>query len=189
MQLHLQKTSIMKRFIILSILLISNFFIVFSQQQRTACYIGLNPSVTVEPFYDKGELDLNIFPLVYQKTITDRIDFRFSTILNYGIRNTTNEISHFGGQIAFPIFLKKKDDLSSPSKGFFCAPGMGLTRNMIEDHTNIGFWLEPGYNMMMSDKWSITFGIQLGATHFDYDNGSQKWDNHFGMKIVFGCWI
>lgn len=180
----------MKRlFILSSILLIFNTFIVYSQQQKTANYIGLNPSVTVEPFYEKGELDINIFPLVYQKTITDRIDFRVSTILNYGIRNTTNEISHFGGQIAFPIFLNKKDNLSSPSNGFFCAPGMGLTRNRIENHTNIGFWLEPGYNMMVTDKWSISFGIQLGATHFDYDNGSQKWGNHFGIKIIVGRWI
>lgn len=180
----------MKRLFLLSIiLLILNSFCVLAQHQRTAFYLGLNPSVTVEPFYEKGELDLNIFPLVYQKTITNRIDFRVSTILNYGIRKTTDEISHFGCQIAFPVFLSRKEDLSAPSKGLFCAPGIGLTRNRIEDHTNIGFWLEPGYNLMVSEKWSISFGIQIGATHFDYDNGTQKWGNHYGVKIVFGRWI
>ena len=178
------------RLIILStIFLVSNILNVYSQHQRTASYIGLNPSITVEPFYAKGELDLNILPLVYQMTMTNRIDFRVSTILNYGVRKTSSEISHFGGQIALPIFLKMKEDLSSPSKGFYCAPGMGITRNRIEDHTNIGFWLEPGYNMMVNDNWSISFGVQLGATHFDYDNGYQKWDKHFGIKIVFGSWI
>lgn len=176
-------------FILSSILLLATSVNGFAQRQRKAVYLGLNPSVTVEPFYDKGEMDINVFPLVYQKTLTNRVDFRLSTILNYGIRNTTNAISHFGGQLAFPIFLNKKDDLSSPSNGFYCAPGMGFTRNRMENHSNLGFWLEPGYHLMVSDTWSISFGLQLGATHFDYDSGLQKWDSHVGMKIVFGSWL
>lgn len=180
----------MKRlFIISNFLLIINSFIVFTQQQKTASYLGINPSLTVEPFYEKGELDLNIFPFVYQKTISNRIDLRVSTILNYGIRKATNEISHLGSQIGFLIFLSKKNELLDPSKGFYCAPGIGLTRNIIEAHNNIGFWIEPGYSMLVTEKWSILFGVQLGATHFDYDNGSQKWRNHFGIKIVFGRWF
>lgn len=159
-----------------------------AQNNKTANFIGINPSVTVEPFYEKGELDVNIFPLVFQKTITKRVDFRLSTILNYGVRNTNSEISHFGARIAFPFFIKKKEDLTLPSKGFYAAPGIGFTRNRIEEHTNIGFWLEPGYNLLVSDKLSISFGVQLGATHFDYDNGTQKWGNHFGMNIILGMW-
>ena len=160
-----------------------------AQTEMAPNFVGINPSVTIEPFYEKGELDVNVFPIVYQKALAERIDIRIATILNYGIRKTTNEISHFGGQLAFPIFLKKKEDLLLPSQGYFAAFGIGFTRNRIEEHTNIGFWLEPGYNLMISEKWSISFGIQFGATYFNYDNGIQKWGNHFGSKIIFGRWI
>ncbi|MBK7880585.1 MAG: hypothetical protein IPJ83_08525 [Saprospiraceae bacterium] len=71
-------------------------------------YIGINPNVTVEPFYNKGELDINIFPFVYQLTVTKRADLRFTSILNLGIRNNGNDISHFGLETAIPIFLKRR---------------------------------------------------------------------------------
>ena len=164
-------------------------FQAIAQTERRLNFFGVNPSITVEPFYEKGELDVNVLPIVFQKTLTKRIDFRVLTTLNYGIRKTTNEISHYGGQFVFPIFLKKKDKLSIPSQGFFAAPGIGITRNRLEEHTNIGFLVEPGYNLMISEKWSISFGIQLGATHFNYDIGTQKWRSHFGVKIIFGRWI
>lgn len=34
------------------------------QENQRAHFIRLNPSVTVEPFYQEGEFDINIFPLV-----------------------------------------------------------------------------------------------------------------------------
>lgn len=154
-----------------------------------ASFLGLNPSVTVEPYYNKGEFDINVFPVVYQRTISERIDFRASVTLNYGVREISKSISHFGGQLALPIFYKKKENLMNPSSGLFIAPGLGFTRNNLEKHTNIGFWLEPGYNLQISDKWSISFGVQLGATNFNYDDGTGKWGEHFGMKIIIGRWF
>jgi len=179
----------MKKVFFIFIFFLVSAFQINAQNNKRAYFIGLNPAVTIEPFYQKGELDVNIFPIVFQKTLTNRIDFRFSAILNYGVRLTKDEISHYGGQICFPFFLVKKNDFNLPSKGFFVAPGIGITRNRIEKHTNIGFWLEPGYNLMISPKWSLTFGIQLGATHFNYDAGTKKWGNHFGIKIVIGRWF
>lgn len=160
-----------------------------AQNKQKACLIGINPSITVEPFYKTGECDINILPLVYQRTLTKRTDIRFSSIFNYGIRNTTNRISHFGCQIAMPVFLNAKDSLQTPSKGLFLAPGIGITRNTMEKHTNAGIWIEPGYNLLIKNKWSFSFGIQIGATHFNYDNGIRKWGNHFGVKIIIGCWF
>lgn len=159
------------------------------QENQRAHFIGLNPSVTVEPFYQEGEFDINIFPLVYQLPLNSTIDFRVSTTVNLGFRESSNKISHLGGQIAFPIFFKKKEDLSISSAGFFAAPGFGFTRNALEKHSNFGFFIEPGYNLQISEKWSISFGVQLGATHFSYDNGDKKWGNHFGIKIFIGRWL
>src|SRR5688572_12967860 len=90
-----------------------------AQTKQTSCFIGLNPGITIEPYYEKGELDLNIFPLVFQNQITNRTDLRLTSILNLGIRQTGNQISHFGIEMAFPAFFKKKANKSECSKGFF----------------------------------------------------------------------
>lgn len=160
-----------------------------SQDRKPLHFLGLNPSITVEPFYNKGEFDLNIFPVVYQRTLTERIDFRILSIVNYGVRKSSSTISHIGGQLAFPIYFRKRDEPANVSNGFFAAPGVGFARNLLEKHSNIGFWIEPGYNLKISEKWIISFGVQFGATHFDYDNGVKKWGNHFGVKIFFGRWF
>jgi hypothetical protein len=139
---------------------------IFALEKSSVNFIGLNPSVTVEPFYEKGELDVNIFPLVYQTPISKRIDFRVSSIVNYGVRNSNSTFSHLGFQAALPIFLKKKDIKLIPSKGLFVAPGFGVTRNLIEKHSNFGLWVEPGYNLLFDDNFAISFSAQFGATHF-----------------------
>ncbi len=161
----------------------------YSQKKKSINFIGLNPSVTVEPFYEKGEFDINVFPIVYQKTISQRVDIRIISIVNYGIRKSTSSFSHIGFQTAFPHFIIKKTDKLIPSKGFFVAPGFGITRNLMEKHTNFGLWIEPGYNLLFDDKYSLSFSIQFGATHFWYDSGTTKWGNHFGIKIIFGKWF
>lgn len=162
---------------------------VFGQNEKRLNYFGINPSVTVEPFYDKGELDISIFPLVYQKTLTKKLDIRFTSILNLGIRNNGNEISHFGFEAGLPIFYKQKETKNEISKGFFVAPILSLTRNRIEEHNNIGIWIEPGYNLLFDNNFAMTFGLQVGGTYFAYDNGQKKWGNHFGVKIIIGKWI
>ncbi len=171
------------------------FIIVFyenpllAQEDKRFNFIGINPSVTVEPFYDKGELDINIFPLVYQRSLTKRFDFRLTSIVNLGIRNSGNEISHFGFETGFPIFFKSKESQKDISKGFFVAPILSVTRNRVEDHNNLGLWVEPGYNLLFDNNFAMTFGLQLGGTYFAYDNGQTKWGNHFGIKIIIGKWL
>lgn len=160
-----------------------------AQSERRLFFAGITPSITVEPFYQKGELDLNIFPIVYQRTISNRFDLRLTTILNLGVRNNGNEISHLGIETAIPFFIKKKESKYECSNGLFASPVVSLTRNRMEQHNNLGFWLEPGYNLLFENKFAISFGLQIGTTYFKYDTGETKWRNHFGVKIVFGRWI
>lgn len=89
------------------------------------------------------------------------MDIRLASILNLGIRKNENQISHYGFETALQIFILEKEDESLPSKGFFLAPVVGLTRNSIEEHFNIGFWGEPGYNLLIDEKYSLSFGLQL----------------------------
>ena len=142
-----------------------------AQQDSTANFIGVNPSVTVEPFYEKGEMDINIIPVVYQKPLTRRFDIRLTSIFNLGIRNTGNEISHFGLEAALPVFFKPKEEKHEFSSGFFIAPVLSMTRNRLEEHNNVGLWVEPGYNLLFDNKYAMSFGLQLGGTFFNYDNG------------------
>lgn len=176
------------KFILLLLTLLS-VNAVFGQNETRLNFLGINPSVTVEPFYDKGELDINIFPLVYQRSLTKRFDIRLTSTLNLGIRNNRNEISHIGFESGLPIFFKSKETKNEKSKGFFVAPILSLTRNRIEAHNSLGLWVEPGYNLLFDNDFAMTFGLQLGGTYFPHENGQTKWGNHFGIKIIIGKWI
>lgn len=179
----------MKQIIISMILWVTGLRMAYAQEDRTYFFVGVNPSVTIEPFYDKGELDINIFPLVYQSTLTKRLDIRISSILNLGIRNNGNEISHFGIETGLPIFFRQKETKHEISNGFFIAPILSATRNRVEEHNNLGLWVEPGYNLLFDNNFAMTFGLQFGGTYFAYDIGQTQWGNHFGVKVVFGRWL
>lgn len=160
-----------------------------AQVNKTLSFYGLNPSVTIEPFYEKGELDVNILPFVYQRTLTERFDIRLNSIINLGIRNEGNEISHFGFELGLPIFLKRKEDKIEISNGLFIAPIVSLTRNRLEEHNNFGLWVEPGYNLLFDNGFAMTFGFQFGGTYFAYDNGKTNFGSHLGVKIIIGKWL
>ncbi len=160
-----------------------------AQNEFQSNFIGINPSVTIEPFYEKGELDVNILPIVYQFPLSKRLDFRVTSICNLGIRNAGNRISHFGLEFATPFFFKKKDDRRESSQGFFLAPIVSLTRNQLEAHNSVGLWVEPGYHLMFENSFAMSFGLQFGSTLFDYDETQNEWGPHFGAKIVIGKWF
>lgn len=164
-------------------------FLYRAQNDSIPNFFGINPSVTVEPFYEKGEMDINIFPFVFQRPMTTQIDFRITTIVNFGIRNSESQFSHFGFETALPIFFKLKDNISAYSKGMYVAPIISASRNRLERHNNVGFWLEPGYNLLFDNDFAMTFGLQLGGTYFSHDQGSNEWGAHFGIKIIFGKWL
>lgn len=152
-------------------------------------FIGINPGLTIEPFYEKGEMDIAIIPIVYQRPFAKRFDIRLASICNLGLRKNGNDISHVGLEIAMPVFFKQKETKKESSKGFFAAPVLSLTRNRIEKHNNLGLWVEPGYNLLFDDGFAMSFGLQVGATYFSYDNAPAKWGNHFGVKVIFGKWF
>jgi hypothetical protein len=175
---------ILKR--IFFILIVSFISTLFGENVAKSWFIGLNPSVTVEPYYKKGEFDVNIFPLVVEYSIIRSVHLRSIVIVNYGVRTGKNSFSHTGLQLAVPGFPFTKSDLVS---GIFIAPGCGFTRNIMEHHTNAGLWIEPGYSIPVAGDFRINLSIQFGATHFWYDNGSEKWGKHFGLKFIFGMWL
>lgn len=151
--------------------------------------MGINPSVTVEPFYKKAEFDISIFPIVFQRSVSKRMDIRFTSIVNLGIRESGHQISHLGLETAVPVFLRSKEGRQDYSSGFFIAPVLSVTSNQIEKHQNIGLWLEPGYHLLFDNAVAMSFGLQIGGTYFHYNNGTSKWGSHFGAKIILGKWM
>jgi hypothetical protein len=109
--------------------------------------------------------------------------------MNYGIRNEKDQISHMGLEVGVPVFFKKKEERVEISKGFFLAPILSLTRNNEANHTNIGTWMEPGYNILFENKFALSLGLQIGGTYFIYESSANTWRNHFGVKVIFGKWF
>ena len=177
----------MKALLLLLTVLIINA--AYGQDEKRFNFIGINPSVTIEPYYEAGELDVNIFPIVYQRSITNRLDLRLASTINYGIRNENDKLSHIGLEVGAPIFFKKKEDRAEISKGFFIAPILSMSRNNEANHTNIGTWIEPGYNMLFENKFALSIGLQIGGTYFINDSSANTWGNHFGVIIIFGKWF
>ena len=175
--------------ITLLILLYFGISNIFAQSEKSSTFLGLNPGITAEPYYDEGEFDINILPIVFQRSLGKRIDYRLISILNYGIREGDNQFSHFGIEMGLPVFLEKKENKGNPSKGFYAAPIISLTRNNEVKHTNIGVWLEPGFHLLFKDHFAISFGLQLGGTYFNYDNNTDEWGDHIGFKVIIGKWI
>lgn len=173
----------MKKVISLLVLLLAFQFV--EAQDKVSQYLGIRPYFTVEPYYEEGEFDINVFPLVYQNNISRLMSIRLASIFNYTIRKEGQNISHVGLQAAFPFYLKKRELRNDNAKGLYLAPVISLTRNLEEAHTNTGVYLEPGYHVEFSDLFSMVFGLELGATYFDYDDAREDgWDKHFGVSII-----
>lgn len=177
------------RHILIVALLLALAVSVLSQDGMRYHFVGVNPSVTVEPFYERGEFDLNVFPVVYQRSLSRRLDLRLTSIVNLGIRTGGTAFSHVGIETALPIFLKAKETREDLSSGLFIAPIVSLSRNRFDAHNTVGLWLEPGYNLLFENKVAMSFGLQLGGSFFAYDSGQTTWGSHFGVKVIIGKWL
>ncbi len=153
---------------------------------------GFNPYVGNEPYYRKGEFDINVLPIVYQTSFSKRVDFRINPILNFGFREVGGVISHVGFETAAPIFIFKKEERFLPSQGFYVAPVFSLTHSSWEMKNNYGFWGEVGYNLSISTakKLTLSIGLQYGKTQYNYSSRytDNEVTNHYRLKIIFGKW-
>ena len=82
---------------ILLIIFLSNNSLA-QENESPSQFLGIRPYVTVEPFYKKNELDINLLPAIYQINIGKSVGLRFASLLNLGIRNDETSISNIGFQ-------------------------------------------------------------------------------------------
>lgn len=160
-----------------------------SAQTKSDLFIGIQPSITVEPFYEEGELDINLIPVVFEKPVGNRITLKLSPIVNYHIGGLSEGISDIALYAVAPVYLREIAEPSNRPFGFYIGPVLGFGRNMINDHYTITTAVEPGYLFETSKSFTISLGLQLGGSYFNYDSAPNKWVTHWGPKVAFGFWI
>lgn len=170
-------------FIAIVVLFAANVY----SQNNFSYYIGIHPAITVEKFYDKGEFDLNIVPLVFQLPISKRMDIRLTSIYNYHF-GTKREVSDVGFELASPIFLRKKESRNEYSHGFFISPVFGFGRNLLNEHNTLTTAAEAGYMFEPFKKFTVTLMLQFGSSYFMYANDENILRQHFGFKVNLGFW-
>ena len=178
----------MKKIFIISFFLLT-LAITANCQNSKSFLIGINPAVTIEKSYPKGAFDLNVLPLVIEFPVVKDLNFRAITLLGYGFRNYGSALMNVGVEFALPYyFIFGKSKPLHPS-GFFVAPGFAYSRNVYYYHNSYSIFLEPGYNFLITDRFSLIIDMQYGRTFFKYDDGISVTGNHFGVKVVLGWWI
>ena len=98
-------------------------------QIKKPVFLGLQPGITKEKFYEPNEFDINIIPLVVQFPVSKRADVRITTIGNYHF-GTVNGFSDIGIQLITPIYFTKKATTNAASAGFYLGPLVGFGRNI-----------------------------------------------------------
>lgn len=158
-------------------------------QSNTPIFIGIQPNITVEPFYEEGEFDVDIVPIVFEASVGLRTNIKITPTLNYHFGGTTNGISDVGANVVIPFFLKAKDTRADRPYGFYLGPVIGFGRNLMNSHYTTTIGAEPGYMFETKKRFTISMGLQLGGSYFSYDAEPNKWVTHWGPKFSFGFWI
>ena len=177
----------------MNVKLLVNIIIIFGfkvslAQSDVRTFLGVQPAVTIEPFYEDGELDVNVFPIVAEWPISSRMNFRFLPLLNYHFGGSEQGVSDIGFYTVFPVFFKNQKESRFPY-GFYAGPVLGLGRNLINEHYTTTFAVEPGYFFEAKKRFTISLGLQLGSSFFAYDSHPNKWVLHWGPKVSFGFWL
>ncbi len=182
------KTILMKTSIVIISLCILLLGEVYGQSKNNV-FIGIQPSITVEPFYESGEFDLNILPLVFETPVDLRINIRFLPSANYHFGGETSGFSDIGFFTVLPIYLKKTESVENQTYGFYIGPVLGFGRNLINHHYTSTVAVEPGFMFQAKKRFTINLGGQFGASYFAYDSQPNKWLSHFGAKVSLGFWL
>lgn len=179
----------MKKNLIILALLTAAFFQNSCAHKTKPFLIGIQPNITVEPVYESGNYEFDFAPIVIEKVISSRMHLKFTPIVNY----------HFGGKkegfsdlvlfVIAPLFVNpNKLNLHLP-KGLYFGPVLGFGRNLLYKHYTTTIAIEPGYLFKIKNIYAVSVGMQFGNSYFAYDNYSNKWGSHFGLKFSAGIWL
>lgn len=155
-------------------------------------YIGILPSVLKEPYDKIDAIEVNVFPLVYERRIKDKWGTQLRPMINYRIYKPHPGISHLGGTVMvnryLPSLFKKEDFWIVPNIGAY----FSYTYNKIDLVNTLILGLEPGVLMKLSSRFSLNLAIQPGIDYFpdeysrNFVNSSNGFKPHFGFIFHIG---
>ncbi|MBI3142900.1 MAG: hypothetical protein HYZ16_08740 [Bacteroidetes bacterium] len=152
-------------------------------------YIGLMPSVLVEPYDSVNAVEINVLPLVFEKWRHLKYGLQFRPMVNYRIYAPAPGISHLGGSVLlnryFPLSSEKHSQLK-PLIGFYTT----FTHNRLDKVNTLTLGLEPG--IKIGGKVSVNINLQPGINWYP-DAASRAFVGaptgflpHFGLVFHVG---
>lgn len=143
--------------------------------------LGAQPAITVEPWYEEGEMDINILPFVYLPNTGMLAEMRFISLVNYHFGDDGG-VKDVGLEIAKPWYYKET--------AWYGAPVALVGVDLLEDRFKTTLTSEFGYSFETEDAWRFNLGFQLGATFFGANDAEAAvWRDHIGVKFYFGKWF
>ncbi len=154
-------------------------------------YIGILPSVLIEPYDNIDAVEINILPLVYEYKIGQGIGIQFRPIVNYRFFKIKSGISQTGATV-----LLNKYFYSLFGHNFWLTPQMAIfytyTYNQIDKIQTMTLGVEPGVLMKFSDVFSFSLNLQPGINYYPdayskaFVESKNGFKSHFGIIFHFG---
>lgn len=187
------KDVIIKTIILLIISCASYTSLIAQNHPLKKNYIGILPSILVEPYDTINAIEINTFPLVFEFRLGEQKDLgvQLRPIVNYRFSKISKGISQVGGTILankyFPNLLTN-DSWLIPQLGFYYT----YAYNRLDKIQAMTFGIEPGVYMEISDKLSITLNLQPGINYYpdqfsrDFIGVESVFKAHFGIIFHVG---
>ncbi|MEM8523355.1 MAG: hypothetical protein AAGG68_01870 [Bacteroidota bacterium] len=185
--------TILKCIPILFLLIFLNHKLLGQKENLRSNYVGLMPSILVEPYDTINAIEVNVLPFVYEFRIGEKNDIgiQLRPILNYRFFEEQSGFSQVGGSIvANKYFLKLLDD------DFWLKPQMGVyytyAYNQLDKIQAMTLGIEPGAYMIISNQFSLSVNLQPGINYYpdqfskDFVTSESGFKPHFGVIFHAG---
>lgn len=170
---------------------VSLFFLIaggyiFSQNiSYSPHYIGILPSVLLEPYDTVDAIEINIIPFVYEYRFSRKIALQARPIVNYRILESNYGISQTGGSLLLNYYF-----YSFLGNYFWLTPQNALlytyAYNQLDTIHTMTLGIEPGCRMKVSDSISVSVNLQGGINYYP-DSFSRAFVRAaHGLKPHFG---
>tara|TARA_Y100001972_G_scaffold123024_1_gene169593 strand:- start:315 stop:971 length:657 start_codon:yes stop_codon:yes gene_type:complete len=156
-------------------------------------YIGLIPSLLVEPYDTINALEVNTFPFLFAIRFGNQHHFslQIRPIFNYRFYRSQSGYSQIGGTIVVNKFFPnpfENINWLNPQLGTFIT----YTYNRLDNIQTLTIGLEPGAYMMVSPRWSMSVNLQPGINYYpnqlsrDFVKAGSGFKGHFGIIFHLG---
>jgi len=158
-----------------------------NKQADYSIFLGLQPGFFVEPWFNSGEFDVNLLPLVLETAITDNLGLRIRSSLFYraGNPNADLKLDVIGGSVGLFYYLNPRSKVIQYN-GFFIGPFFGYSKWLIDNYSSITIAVESGYSFVVKQNVSLNLSGQIGVSHFFEKEDT---DSHFGIFVNIGYWL